>query len=137
MRPISEKDLSDLETWEMLCFPEDAWTKKMLLNHLEFHAAYLAFGERAQGYALICETPWEVEIFRIATLPNYHRLGVATFLLHSLFQEFPSKDFFLELRENNKTALNLYQKVGFGILETRKNYYPNGETAILMKRKPN
>lgn len=33
----------------------------------------------------------------------------------------------LEVRASNQTAINLYQRAGFELIETRKNYYPLGE----------
>jgi|JI8StandDraft_1071087.scaffolds.fasta_scaffold00451_13 ribosomal-protein-alanine N-acetyltransferase len=134
---ISDDQLKDLCEWDLACFPNETWTEKMLRTHLEFHDGFVWQETEVRGYALVCVTPWEVEIFRIGTLPTYLRSGVARNLLESLFSFFPKKDFFLEVKANNLPALNLYQKVGFGVLETRKNYYPDGSTAILMTRKPN
>lgn len=132
---ISEEQLPELVEWEKLCFPNDPWSDKMLRTHLEFHAGYVCLDSVVKGYALICETPWEVEIFRIATIPAFTRLGVSTSLLNHLFTIFPKKDFFLEVKEQNKAAFTLYKKVGFEELETRKNYYPDGSTAVIMTRK--
>lgn len=133
---ISETQWSELCYWDTLCFPTEAWNEKMIRTHLEFHAGYVWQETDVKGYALICETPWEVEIFRIATLPTYQRQGVAKSILSNLFSAFPTKDFFLEVKEQNTPALNLYKNSGFIILEIRKNYYPDGSTAILMTRKP-
>ena len=40
----------------------------------------------------------------------------------------------LEVNINNKPALNLYQKLGFNIINIRKGYY-NGEDAYIMEKK--
>ncbi|MDZ4725508.1 MAG: ribosomal protein S18-alanine N-acetyltransferase [Leptospira sp.] len=133
---ISETDLPELIQLESICFPSETWTEKMLRTHLEFHAAYFWRDNDLKGYALICETPWEVEIFRIATAPTYQRQGVGQFLFTNLFETFPKKDFFLEVKESNESAIQLYKKMGFTVLETRKNYYPDKSTAIIMIRKP-
>ncbi len=133
---VSEGQWPELCEWDSLCFPGEAWNEKMLRTHLEFHAGYVWLETEVKGYALICETPWEVEIFRIATLPTYRKQGVAKSILANLFSTFPNKDIFLEVKEQNLPAINLYKNMGFSILETRKNYYPDGSTAILMTRKP-
>jgi ribosomal-protein-alanine N-acetyltransferase len=135
LQAISEERLSELCAWDASCFPKEPWTEKMLLSHLEFHAGFTCEEQGTRGYALICETPWEVEVFRIATLPTYFRSGVAKFMLSSLFVLFPNKDFFLEVKETNLPARNLYEKVGFEVLEIRKNYYPDQSTAVIMTRK--
>ena len=133
---ISEERLPELCDWDSLCFPGETWTKKMLRTHLEFHVGYVWQETKVKGYVLICETPWEVEIFRIATLPTYQRQGVGKSMLNELFKKFPKKEFYLEVKEQNEPAINLYKKTAFEILEVRKNYYPDGSNAILMKRKP-
>ncbi|TGK85605.1 GNAT family N-acetyltransferase [Leptospira bourretii] len=135
-RRLGEADLSLLLQWESLCFPGEEWTEKMIQTHLEFHVAFGLGDPETKCYALVCETPWEIEIFRIATLPNYRKLGLAKELLIALFQEFPKKEFFLEVKESNLAAIDLYQSVGFIELERRKKYYPDGSTAVLMKRNP-
>lgn len=38
----------------------------------------------------------------------------------------------LEVRASNEAALNLYQKMGFIQVNVSKNYYPDGEDAIVM-----
>lgn len=135
-RKLGESDLSSLLQWESLCFPGEEWTEKMIQTHLEFHVAFGLGDPETKSYALVCETPWEIEIFRIATLPNYRKLGLAKELLYHLFLEFPKKEFFLEVKESNLAAIGLYQSVGFTELERRKKYYPDGSTAVLMKRNP-
>ena len=44
------------------------------------------------------------------------------------------KTLFLEVRESNYPAINLYEKSGFKEVSRRKNYYKDGETAIVMKK---
>ncbi|MCW7464793.1 GNAT family N-acetyltransferase [Leptospira levettii] len=133
---LGEVHLPEILTWETLCFPGEEWTDKMIQTHLEFHAAFGIGDQNIQCYALVCETPWEIEIFRIATLPNFRKLGLAKQLLEKLFKEFPKKEFFLEVKESNEPAIKLYLSVGFVELERRKKYYPDGSTAVLMKRNP-
>ncbi|TGN14133.1 GNAT family N-acetyltransferase [Leptospira ilyithenensis] len=135
IRVLSEEDLPLLSDLEKQCFPGEEWTSKMLASHLEYHQAFVWEENSVVSYALVCETPWEVEIFRIATLPTYQRKGAAFKFLESILKRFATKDFFLEVKESNLPALFLYEKSGFSILEKRKNYYPDGSTAIIMLRK--
>ncbi|TGL22364.1 GNAT family N-acetyltransferase [Leptospira yanagawae] len=133
---LGEGDLSQILDWEESCFPGETWTEKMIQTHLEFHLAFGIGNPEIQCYALVCETPWEIEIFRIATLPNFRKQGIAKQMLENLFQKFPKKEFFLEVKESNELAIKLYLSVGFLELERRKKYYPDGSTAVLMKRNP-
>ena len=41
---------------------------------------------------------------------------------------------FLEVREGNSSAILLYRSCGFKAAGRRKNYYSNGEDALLMER---
>lgn len=134
IRELGESDLEQVSVWEELCFPKDVWSKKNILTHLEFHKAFVLENPFPVAYSLVCETPWEVEIFRIATIPEFRRNGYGTMLLEEIFRIFPGKDFFLEVNESNISAQNLYLAVGFKELEKRKNYYPDGSSAILMKK---
>ncbi len=77
-------------------FPNDVWSKKNILTHLEFHKAFVLENPFPVAYSLVCETPWEVEIFRIATIPEFRRNRYGTMLLEEIFRIFPGKDFFLE-----------------------------------------
>lgn len=46
-----------------------------------------------------------------------------------------AKSIFLEVRESNYIAIALYNGAGFEALGVIKGYYPDGENAILMKKK--
>ncbi|MDF3820030.1 GNAT family N-acetyltransferase [Leptospira sp. 96542] len=135
IRNLNESDLANLLSWESLCFPGEEWTEKMMRTHLEFHPGFVLEDANPVAYSLVCETPWEIEIFRIASLPQFRNLGFASTLIRELISKFPTKDFFLEVKESNSIAYKLYRKLNFEELERRKNYYPDGSTAILMKRK--
>lgn len=135
-RRLGEQDLTQILEWEHFCFPSEEWTEKMIQTHLEFHVAFGIGNPEIQCYALVCETPWEIEIFRIATLPNFRKKGLAKQMLENLLLEFPKKEFFLEVKESNEAAIKLYLSAGFLELERRKKYYPDGSTAVLMKRNP-
>lgn len=39
----------------------------------------------------------------------------------------------LEVAVNNKSALNLYKKLGFKIVTIRKNYYENSDGYLMIK----
>ena len=40
--------------------------------------------------------------------------------------------YFLEVKENNKTAIKLYQKFGFKTESIREKYYSDGQNALVM-----
>lgn len=79
----------------------------------------------------------DIEIEAIAVDIAYTNKGVATLLLNKCF-EFGKvnniKDIFLEVRESNDKAINLYIKNGFYKTNSRERYYDNLEDAIIFKK---
>lgn len=82
----------------------------------------------------------EVHIATIATHPDFRRLGIGSRLLsHTLLQalEEGARSSFLEVRESNLAAQELYRKFGYEEAGRRRRYYrDNDEDAILMSLEP-
>jgi ribosomal-protein-alanine N-acetyltransferase len=77
--------------------------------------------------------PGESEILNLAVLPDFRRQGIARELIRSLTTEVPG-DLFLEVRESNRAARNLYKSMGFQEVNRRLEYYEfPPEAAIVMK----
>ena len=78
----------------------------------------------------------EIHIATIATHPDFRRQGIASRLLsHTLWyaQKEGARSSFLEVRESNLAAQEMYRKFGFEEAGRRKHYYrDNDEDAILM-----
>ncbi len=78
----------------------------------------------------------EIHIATIATHPDFRKQGIGkNLLLHTLrsAKEEGAVASFLEVREGNETALEMYRKFGFIESGRREGYYKdNDETAILM-----
>ena len=80
----------------------------------------------------------EGEIYRIATIPSHRRRGIAYRLLDFAVKSERGHGLeclFLEVRESNVAARNLYKSYGFRELGNRKNYYSDPkEDAVVMVR---
>lgn len=83
------------------------------------------------AYIIIYDAVDSYELFEIATNENFRNKGYAKKLLDNLPLD---KEIFLEVSENNKEALNLYLSYGFKKISTRKNYYLDNSSAIILKR---
>jgi ribosomal-protein-alanine N-acetyltransferase len=70
-----------------------------------------------------------IEILRILVVKEFRGFGVGKSLIDSIY----NKDIVLEVRNSNQNAIDLYEKCGFKVVNTRKNYYKDGENAIVMK----
>jgi len=78
----------------------------------------------------------EVHIMNIAIHPVQRRKGFGIYLVNHVIEDC-SKDggteFFLEVREGNRGAQDLYRTLGFSVIGKRKGYYrETGEDAYVM-----
>lgn len=85
----------------------------------------------------------EAELLSIAVSTDYQRQGLARLLFTQLMQGWQQKalkQVFLEVRESNHAAQNLYQSMGFVMTHRRRQYYSplqgigDREDAILMQK---
>jgi ribosomal-protein-alanine acetyltransferase len=89
------------------------------------------------GFAVASLLPPEAELEIIAVAPTAQRRGLAVRLFEALIAEFDTafiKGIMLEVRSNNKPALELYRRLGFVETGHRPRYYHDPvEDAILMR----
>jgi ribosomal-protein-alanine acetyltransferase len=117
-RPWSEEDLEkDLEN-----------ERKLMLVALQ--------DCRPVAYAQSVRAADEADISRICVQEEFRGQGIATKLLTELLKlsgEAGAAKFFLEVRESNRAARNLYERMGFTVTGVRRKYYDEPEEdAVLM-----
>ena len=89
--------------------------------------------ERITGFAVARHTaPDELEILNVAVDPPCRRRGVARSLIQQLLANYRGT-VWLEVRQSNAAARQLYHALGFQVNAVRENYYsaPH-ESAIVM-----
>jgi ribosomal-protein-alanine N-acetyltransferase len=135
-RRMDQCDISQIIKIERLLFP-DPWSKESFLNDLrENEISYpfvIELDSKIIGYSICWYYFNELHIGNFAIHPDYQRQGYGTILLKKIFNTF--KDYkiaYLEVRENNLSAIKLYNKFGFKRAYHRKKYYSNGEDAVIM-----
>lgn len=137
IKEFSNKYVKDAAYIESVCF-SNPWNEIALAAELKNDCShfYVAVeNEKAVGYAGLYVVCGEADIVRVAVLPEYRRGGVAKKLLLESFKVNNTDCIFLDVRESNMAAINLYKSLGFKDTGIRKNYYSNPtENAILMKR---
>jgi len=78
----------------------------------------------------------EAHIATIATHPDFRRMGIARRMIaHTLLiaHQRGARLAYLEVRQSNLSAQNLYYQFGFNVVGTRPRYYKdNNEDALLM-----
>lgn len=117
------------------------WTKGTLLNNQGERYLNLKYSENGKIVAFaICQTVLdEATLFNIAVDPDFQGQGIGKRLLSALISQLAKNGvqaLWLEVRQSNQTAQNLYQSLGFNEVTVRKNYYPTPdgkrENAVVM-----
>lgn len=132
------KDSSEIAKAESEIF-SDPWSESDITSLISTEGAlcYTALSDgKVIAYVLGRIIAPEGEIYRIATLPEHRRRGVAYRLLdYAVKTERGNglESLFLEVREKNTPARHLYTAYGFRKIGLRKNYYKNpSDDAVVM-----
>lgn len=84
------------------------------------------------AYAVYLDMVDVFELVRIAVKKDFRGKKIGNSLLKKSIDEL-DKNIFLEVRENNQIAINMYKNNGFESINRRKNYYKDtNEDAIIM-----
>ena len=139
LQPMTRADLDEIVKVEQLCYPHP-WRSEQFLQELENPVAQvdlLRVGQQLGGYICYWLIAGEMQILNVATAPGWRRQGVAECLLLHAFERCRAVGLdsaWLEVREGNAAAIELYRRHGFGVSGTRSGYYRDGENALLMVR---
>ena len=135
---FSNKYLKDIIDIEKESF-ERPWTRDMFISSatneaITFKAA-VENGETA-GFCIFWIVGGETEILNIAIAPKFRRKKFAQKLLEYIIESSRkqgSSSIFLEVRESNEPAINLYLSNGFEKIGIRKKYYIDEDAIVLRK----
>ena len=136
-----EKDISAVLKISKEQFKEFGWAPDFFEEELkkENHYFYVCkIGDEVVGFINFMQTEGEngldFNILNVATTEKFKNQGVATRLINFVFDLAKRKNLktvWLEVREHNFPAIYLYEKLNFKKLYVRKNYYSNGDNAII------
>lgn len=137
-RRMLEEDVYRVHEIEKSVFqdpwPTDAFVRDIKDTEIAF-PYILAVGNMIIGYSVCWYYVGELHIGNIAVKKEYQGQGYGQMLLDKIMHMFQaSRCAYLEVRESNRTALNLYMKNNFNVLYKRKSYYKNGEDALILIR---
>ncbi len=135
---MEQRDLKTIVLLENLCF-SSPWNKENCIYEIEenpfSHGWILKNEDQIVGYAFLWETFEMAQLARIGIHPELRKKGYASYLMKKLIERAQSVDceyMTLEVRASNEAGLALYKKMGFIQVNVSKNYYPDGEDAIVM-----
>jgi [ribosomal protein S18]-alanine N-acetyltransferase len=116
------------------------WTKKMLHETLSSPISASFIIEKNDlllGYIMLYSVLDEAHILNLAINPDCRGRGYASQLIRYIIEYCVKKgisDFFLEVRDSNIKAINLYRMFGFEVIGKRKGYYTDThEDALVMQ----
>ncbi len=138
IRPMVVNDLEQVMAIEQVSFPAP-WTKGMFLEILSggLGALVLERNEKIAGYIIFYMAATEGHVMNVAVDPQVRRKHLATELLARTFELLREKgitECYLEVREGNVGAQQLYADFGFEVIGRRKKYYvETGEDALVMR----
>ena len=141
VRWMKAGDVSEVYNIEQETFPSP-WTRESFLyrlNERDYNVSLVGLvGRKLVAYAIsyiVCD---ELHFSNLAVKMNYRRHKIGEILLSTSMQHSEEKNcrwVHLEVRRNNKSAIQLYQKFGFKIVGVRKDYYKEeNEDALLMSK---
>lgn len=140
--PMSADDLPAVMEIERSSF-RHPWTPGLFLHELKLpfsrcrvlrpvdDAAHLA------GYAIWWVVAEESELLNIAVHSNFRQKGAGRQLLAAWLADATAaaaEKLHLEVSPDNDSARKLYESAGFSVTGQRKNYYAQGEHALILSR---
>jgi ribosomal-protein-alanine N-acetyltransferase len=140
IRPARPDDAPRIAAAERECF-SDPWSEAAILEALHNETVLALVGEhegRLAGYLLARTIAGDAEILNLAVLPVLRRRGLGRRLLEAGLAGLAAagaRSVFLEVRQSNEVAKQLYLMAGFRPVGVRPGYYRRPtEGAFVLRR---
>ncbi|MCF7925396.1 MAG: ribosomal protein S18-alanine N-acetyltransferase [Candidatus Izimaplasma sp.] len=111
----------------------------LIKNDIKYHdntAYFIAeTADEVVGYLSILKSDNHIEIINIYVLKRWRNRGIGHKLFNYMtfyYQKELPLEISLEVREYNNQAIALYKSLGFKTINKRKQYYQDGEDALVM-----
>lgn len=135
LRRATLNDAKDIARLESEIF-KSGWTLENVEDMLkgDSYAVVEEVNGEIIGYASYYIHIDEGDINNVAVTENYRKQGVGKSLVNALLQDAKTRGLnklFLEVRENNITAIKLYESFNFKQISVRKKYYNDGQNALI------
>jgi len=136
IRPAGASDLDDLVELERRCFARP-WSRRLLAAELALASSktWIALLDQSWvGYVIARSTGASAELLRVGVTPAHRRRSLARSLVGAVIDALERAgipELLLEVREDNRAALGLYEGLGFRITGRRRGYYEDRTDALL------
>jgi ribosomal-protein-alanine N-acetyltransferase len=134
------QDINDLRKLEEVCFEGDSWPLIDLIAVLTMpKIVRLKAVVNGKMAGFIAGDPQAREklgwVSTLGVFPEYRRMGIAEKLLERCEEELNFPRMRLSVRRTNEPALKLYRKAGYQMVDVWRNYYHDGEDALVLEKK--
>jgi len=138
-RPMQLTDLDHIMAIENVVYTHP-WSRGNFTDSLNAGYSCWALEEDADiiGYAVLMLAIDEAHLLNISIAKERQNQGYGRILLQKMMEiarTYGAAHMFLEVRVSNRSAITLYEKVGFNEMAIRRKYYPGDhgrEDAYLM-----
>jgi ribosomal-protein-alanine N-acetyltransferase len=131
IRSAAEQDLPAILEIQSATPEASQWNPR---DYLSYECRVADYDGVVVGFLVarrVAEGEWE--LLNLAVSPAFRRRGIGLQLLREAIER-QRGEFFLEVRESNAAARELYRRAGFRTITIRSQYYANPiEAAIVMK----
>nr|MBN2277547.1 ribosomal protein S18-alanine N-acetyltransferase [candidate division Zixibacteria bacterium] len=139
IRPVKPSEINIVVMMEQLIFT-DAWPRSAFLDYLDddpdMGLLVAESGNAIIGYACYIISYGEAQLSNVAVAPEYRGKSVAKLLINRILNMAKNANceyIYLDVRQSNLSAIDLYRKLGFRELYLRPGYYQTPvEDAIVM-----
>ena len=131
-----KKTHQDILELERICFPDSAWNKAQILSQITNHPSFILVDEQViKSYLFTLANSWETEVLRVGTKPEFRNQSYGLEILKYFIDKYKGLPCFLEVAQNNRIAIKMYESLGFQLVDKRKGYYHDGIDALIYCRK--
>ena len=138
LRKGRESDLKNVLEIEVMAYKNPYWSQNMifgvLANKTDKRLWIYEVNNDVVGFIIDMKHKNEISLLNIAIHKYLQGMGHGLKMLKEYIKSLPGKcSIYLEVNKNNIKALNMYAKLNFEKLSTRKSYYTDGSDAINMQ----
>lgn len=142
LRPMTRADVSRVAAIEAASFATP-WSEAAFANELDLPFSRAVVGhpsdrpDEVAGYVVWWRVADEIHLLDLAVAKEHRRGGLALRLAARVLEdarEAAARITTLEVAEDNAAALGLYERLGFTVVLTRRDYYGPGRAAFVMER---
>ena len=139
IRKATSKDLVSIQKMEGRIF-NNPWSNKSIRNELKRDRNSLnlvaEMDQKMIGYFFAHLLDNEIHILNIAIDVTYQHQGYGKQFFKEILENYLQYgDVYLEVKQSNFPAINLYLYFGFEEIDIREAYYADGEDAVIMVKR--